>query len=255
MNTMNTIYQCGRISLLLLAAGSPAAFAEPQAVPERVIPTDKTKATGAAWRANEIIGADVRNAGDEKIGKVEDLIIDMTGEGVLGVVISTGGFLGVADRLTSVPASELRYDTEAKAFKTKLTKAELGAKPAYDAKTWAEQWAVTRGAMEGKLGKARDAVEKAAEKDAEPSASGTAKVTPLDQGSSPEDVKTTRDIRASLMDEKLSFGAKNIRVITRDGKVTLKGTVDSKAEHEAVLEVVDRHVGKSMVADHLEVKK
>jgi uncharacterized protein YrrD len=48
-----------------------------------------------------LVGRDVRNAQNEQIGKVDDLIIGPDGR--VGVVLSVGGFLGVGDRLVHVP--------------------------------------------------------------------------------------------------------------------------------------------------------
>lgn len=50
-------------------------------------------------------------------------------------------------------------------------------------------------------------------------------VTAEDQSTRPSDVEVTRKIRVALMKEKLSMAAKNVTIITRDGKVILKGAV------------------------------
>ncbi|GDY14258.1 hypothetical protein LBMAG53_31360 [Planctomycetota bacterium] len=53
-------------------------------------------------------------------------------------------------------------------------------------------------------------------------------VTPLDQGNSASDVTITRDIRRLVTDEKnLSINGRNVKIITRDGAVTLRGPVES----------------------------
>jgi len=57
----------------------------------------------------------------------------------------------------------------------------------------------------------------------------------MDQGSSEADRKITSDIRKALMsDGNLSFTAKNVKIITIDGKVTLRGPVKTAAERTAV---------------------
>ncbi len=72
-------------------------------------------------------------------------------------------------------------------------------------------------------------------KSAEPQAqSPKDRVTPLDQSGSPEDIETTRRIRQALMNEDLSFGAKNVLVITDKDRVVLKGTVKSPSEADRV---------------------
>ncbi len=250
---MITIYQCGWLSLAFLTSFTPAV-AEPAPEPEKITPSAETKGNGASWRASEIIGTEVKNAGDEKIGEVEDLIIDLKSQEILGVVISTGGFLGVANTLSSVPATALRYDAGAKAFKTRLTKDELGMLPRHDAKTWAKNWSATRAALDEKLGGPPESSPEPGKTTTTAAGTGT-DLTAMNQGSGEFDIKTTRDIRSALVDSKLSFSAKNIQIITREGKVTLKGMVNSDEEHQAVLELTDKHVGKSMLSDHLEVRK
>ena len=69
----------------------------------------------------------------------------------------------------------------------------------------------------------------------ESSASRTRGVTADDQGLSEADRKTTQAIRKALtVDEALSVYAKNVKIITRDGKVTLRGPVRTVKEKESV---------------------
>jgi hyperosmotically inducible protein len=74
------------------------------------------------------------------------------------------------------------------------------------------------------------------------------------QKMNPADRNTTRQIRKSLMQDKsLSTYAHNIKIITRDGKVTLKGPVrseDDKASIEAKAVAV---AGADNVTNRLEV--
>ena len=56
-------------------------------------------------------------------------------------------------------------------------------------------------------------------------------LTAMDQGNGEHDVKITQQIRQSVMDDdSLSFNAKNVKIITVDGKVTLRGPVASSKE-------------------------
>lgn len=59
-------------------------------------------------RASKFIGETVRNGKGEKIGSVDDLIVNR-GDRILYAVISVGGFLGVGDRLVAVPFDELEF--------------------------------------------------------------------------------------------------------------------------------------------------
>ncbi len=51
----------------------------------------------------------------------------------------------------------------------------------------------------------------------------------------------------------LSFNAKNIKIITRDGHITLKGVVESDAEHQTILKIAENHANTAMITDDLKV--
>ena len=68
------------------------------------------------------------------------------------------------------------------------------------------------------------------ERDEEPGA-----LTPSDQGEGDTDIEITQNIRKAVMDDdSLSFTAKNVKIITQDGKVTLRGPVKSTQERTAI---------------------
>jgi sporulation protein YlmC with PRC-barrel domain len=80
-------------------------------------------------RASKVIGSTVYN-GDTAIGKIEDVLVDFDHASLPAVILSVGGFLGVADKLVAVPANQIKVDQEAR-FITNLTKEQLAAAPAF----------------------------------------------------------------------------------------------------------------------------
>ncbi len=64
------------------------------------------------WRASKVIGVNVYNEANEKIGDISELIIDSAGR-VEGAVISVGGFLGMGEHLVAVPMAQLKFANEA----------------------------------------------------------------------------------------------------------------------------------------------
>jgi osmotically-inducible protein OsmY len=81
-------------------------------------------------------------------------------------------------------------------------------------------------------------------------------VTPIDQGNSKGDLDITQRIRQAVMkDDSLSFDAKNVKIITRDGKVVLRGTVKSYEERLAIETAAKNVAGQANVQSELEVKK
>ena len=80
-------------------------------------------------------------------------------------------------------------------------------------------------------------------------------LTPMDQGSSEQDRKITQQIRQAVVkDGSLSFTAKNVKIITINGKVTLRGPVKTDAERIAVEALAKKVAGASQVDNFLEVK-
>jgi hyperosmotically inducible protein len=69
------------------------------------------------------------------------------------------------------------------------------------------------------------------------------------------DREITRDIRRSIMQDKsLSTYAHNIKIISQDGRVTLKGPVRSEEEKGAIEAKAAEIAGKDKVTSQLEVK-
>jgi osmotically-inducible protein OsmY len=79
--------------------------------------------------------------------------------------------------------------------------------------------------------------------------------TPTDQSESKADLTITQDVRQALMeDDTLGFDAKNVKVITESGKVTLRGPVESAAEKQAIEAKVRAIAGVMTVDNQLEIK-
>lgn len=250
---MKTIQRSLLISLVPLLTPL-TAFAETDKQAELISPIPGTKGSADSWRASQVIGINVKNAGDETIGEVEDLVLDMKDGKVLAVVITSGGFLGIADTLSAVPVSALRYDDAAKAFKTRLTKEQLVKAPHFKSDAWPdyseansmEEMRSYRESISGDVVAPDNTTQyqKQINKDA---------LTPTDQGNSTKDVQITKDIRSGIMKTDLSLNAKNIKIVTLNEHVTLKGLVASDTEHQAILKIAENHANTGKITDELKV--
>jgi hyperosmotically inducible periplasmic protein len=79
-------------------------------------------------------------------------------------------------------------------------------------------------------------------------------VTAQQQNENPADRQTTKQIRRSLMkDSALSTYAHNIKIITRDGKVTLKGPVRTEDEKASIGAKAEAVAGSGNVRNRLTV--
>ena len=78
----------------------------------------------------------------------------------------------------------------------------------------------------------------------------------MDQGNGSADLKITQQIRQAVVaDSSLSFTAKNVKIITSNGRVTLRGPVNSDQERQAIDASARKVAGATNVDNQLEVKK
>lgn len=87
-------------------------------------------------RASKIIGTNVYNRQDEKLGDIKEIVLDPSSGSVSYAVISVGGFLGIGEKLVAVPWKALQTDTKRKAFVMDATKDKLKQAKGFDEKNW-----------------------------------------------------------------------------------------------------------------------
>jgi len=134
------------------ATNAPAARTAPMAAPPArtapmaatTSPTAKQSASlssadaqklGNAWRASKVKGSSVYNDKNEKVGSIDDLIIDRN-DHVVYAVLSVGGFLGMGNHLVAVPYDQLVINADNKGKVDKVimrgaTKDSLKAMPEF----------------------------------------------------------------------------------------------------------------------------
>ncbi len=79
-------------------------------------------------------------------------------------------------------------------------------------------------------------------------------LTAGDQSENEVDIKLTQDIRRALVsNSNLSFSSKNVKIITRDGRVTLRGSVRSQRELQLIDDSAKQVAGPGRVDNQLEV--
>ena len=80
-------------------------------------------------------------------------------------------------------------------------------------------------------------------------------VTATDQSNAPADLKLTADTRKMVVgDDSLSMMAKNVKIVTIDGVVTLRGPVENEKE-KAAIESHAKKAGAKKITNELEIKK
>src|SRR5580765_5805242 len=78
----------------------------------------------------------VVNAAGESLGTIEDYMIDLNNGRIAYCVLSFGGFLGMGDKLFSIPWQAMALDTENKRFILNIDKERLKKAPGFDQDNW-----------------------------------------------------------------------------------------------------------------------
>jgi PRC-barrel domain len=95
--------------------------------------TDATSITsGSLIAADEVNGTNVYNMAGDKLGTVEDIMIDKISGRALYAVMSFGGFLGMGEKHHPLPWATLKYDAEEGGYMINLDKKQLMDAPNYD---------------------------------------------------------------------------------------------------------------------------
>ena len=66
---------------------------------------------GSTWRTSKVVGLNVYNEKNEKIGSINDLLMDKSGN-LKAAVIGVGGFLGMGEHLVAVSFKDIKFSTE-----------------------------------------------------------------------------------------------------------------------------------------------
>src|SRR5215218_3581228 len=60
------------------------------------------------WRASKLVGVDVYGPNKEKVGDINEVLIDRNGKAE-AIVIGVGGFLGIGEKDVAVPFDQVRW--------------------------------------------------------------------------------------------------------------------------------------------------
>ncbi|RST53140.1 PRC-barrel domain-containing protein [Variovorax sp. MHTC-1] len=81
--------------------------------------------------SERVEGTSVYNAGGDKLGTIDDLMIDKISGQVRYAVMEFGGFLGIGTDRYPIPWDMLKYDTSQDGYVVPLDKAKLEGAPRY----------------------------------------------------------------------------------------------------------------------------
>jgi sporulation protein YlmC with PRC-barrel domain len=90
-----------------------------------------TATTGAIISSDKVEGTKVYNPAGEKLGSIDDLVIDKLSGQVRYAVMEFGGFLGMGTDRYPLPWGMLKYDTAQDGYIVSLDKEKLDKAPRY----------------------------------------------------------------------------------------------------------------------------
>jgi sporulation protein YlmC with PRC-barrel domain len=96
-------------------------------------------ASGNLIAADKVDGTSVYNLAGDKLGTVEDIMIDKISGRAIYAVMSFGGFLGMGEKHHPLPWATLKYDTVKEGYLINMDKKQLQDAPNYDTNS-AFQW-------------------------------------------------------------------------------------------------------------------
>ena len=243
-------------------------------------PNSSWSSLGYVQKASKLRGTAVKNRQDEKLGKVENVLLDLSSGRIVAVIISSGGFLGMGDELSAIPPTALRFNAEHDTLQLDASKEQLTSSPHFKANEWPD---LSQPSYAGGVYRAynvqpyftseatsdvdytrRNVSDRNDRTPAANEADNTARnvrdrndqtLTPLNQGNSKADVAITSQIRKEIIaGNNMSMNAKNVKIITIDGRVTLRGPVNSAEEKSLIGEIANRNALPGNVDNQLEVK-
>jgi sporulation protein YlmC with PRC-barrel domain len=113
------------IAFLAIASMTGAASAQTDTSQLASTPSATTHKEGE-WRASKLVHVDVYNEANEKVGDINDVILDRSGK-VAKVILGVGGVLGLGERYVAVPFDKLKWVEPVTTITTSTTSAPANA--------------------------------------------------------------------------------------------------------------------------------
>ncbi len=119
-------------------------------VPERIIgrPAESSGPGPEVMAASTLEGNRVYATDGVQVGHIKDIMLDVRGGRIAYAVLSSGGLLGIGDKLLAVPWHELTLDTDRKCFVLPVTSQQVREAPGFDRHHWPSfadaEWVRTR---------------------------------------------------------------------------------------------------------------
>jgi len=86
--------------------------------------------------ASTLEGDKVMSSDGEDVGKIKEIMLDVYTGRIAYAVMSSGGFLGIGDKLLAIPWNALTLDTDRKCFLLSVNADTVKTAPGFDKDQW-----------------------------------------------------------------------------------------------------------------------
>jgi len=192
--------------------------------------------------ASKIVGQVAENEWTQRMGKVQDLVVDLPSGQMPVVIIASSGFLGIKGPLTAVPPQAFLYDAEYNILILDTTKKALRNAPHFKANEW--RYGVNNSLSPSAIQDGLLVLRSLNTNSSDTSEADT-------QG---DNVITLEIEHKILAADGLSMDARHVLVTTLNGRVTLRGIADTEKEKQQLSAIAASVVPIDRVDNRIEVK-
>jgi hypothetical protein len=210
---------------------------------------------GHIEKASSVIGLAITNLQGDAVGKVENLVVDLSSGRIVAVIVSAGGFAGIGGDYSAVPPSAFRFNENTNALQLDVSKDMLASSPHFTSGQWPDLSQPGYTASVYRAYKVKPYFSEDADNTGRNVRDrNNQTLTPLEQGNSQADIDLTAHIRREIMrGDNFSINAQNCKIITQNGHVTLRGPVNSDDEKNRIGDIARQAASEGNVDNQLEV--
>lgn len=99
-------------------------------------PVDQSRRRPEFIAATTVIGTKLKGNDGSILGKIEEIMLDLTDGKVIYLVLSSGGVIGLGDKFLALPLDDLAFDQESKAYTMNIDKKTFKKQPGFDKNNW-----------------------------------------------------------------------------------------------------------------------
>ena len=130
----------GLLACGLIGSAAMAIAADPPVAnqPNPGVAVGPAMSVATTFRASKLMGMNVKNMQGEKLGTIDDIVIDMQKGHTSYVALGVGGVLGIGEKLFAVPFHEIQFkhDRDENYFVLNVSKEQLKDAPGFDKSNW-----------------------------------------------------------------------------------------------------------------------